>query len=107
MDPRITIALHVLDSSYNCQLKVTEVSKDLRLSRSHFERLFRRDTGRTFKAALQELRLCKALEFLKDPTMQVKEAAFLCGYKSAPTFTRNFKRRFGTAPSELRRSTSR
>lgn len=103
VDPRIRIALQLVDASYCRQTRASDVSTKLRLSRSYFERLFRRETGRTFRAYLREVRLRKAITLLSDPTVQVKEIAYLCGYQSAPSFTREFKREFGLSPTDCRR----
>lgn len=105
MDARIKIALQFVDDTCCHQVRVSDVACKLRLSRSYFERLFRRETGETFGAWLREVRLRRATALLSDHIVQIKEVAYLCGYQSAPSFTREFKRRFGISPSEFRRAT--
>jgi transcriptional regulator GlxA family with amidase domain len=76
------------------------------LSRSRFARLFRQETGKTFRAALGEFRLARAAFLLTDCTLSVKEIAAMCGYANSHSFDPAFRNRFGLTPSAYRRSTS-
>jgi AraC-like DNA-binding protein len=81
---------------------VRDVAARLGLSRSRFEHLFRDETGRAFRTALREVRLLLARNLLRDPSLRIKEVACTCGYRSVPSFSREFKRRFGRSPSRWR-----
>ena len=75
----------------------------LHLSPSHFQHLFKKDTGEGFKTFVRALRMTKARKMLADRTLQVKEVAAAVGYNSASDFTRDFKKCFGSPPSRSRR----
>lgn len=58
--------------------------------------------GRTFASYLEELRMARAAEILSGTDASVDETARLCGYSSAHSFRRAFKRRHGVAPADYR-----
>ena len=105
MDERIRLALHLMERQIAAQLRVSDAAAMLGLSCSRFEHLFKQQTGQTFKARLQEIRLNKAKTLLADPTLRIKEVACTCGYSMTSNFIKCFKKRFRLTPSEYRRST--
>jgi AraC-like DNA-binding protein len=58
--------------------------------------------GTSFRALLEEVRLCQALALIQTTTQPLKRIAEDCGYLSASRFATRFRMRFGTLPSELR-----
>lgn len=68
------------------------------LSRRHFSKLFRAQTGRTFLAHLTELRLTHAAKLLAENRHSVIGAAFSSGYSDLSHFYRLFRARFGHPP---------
>lgn len=77
------------------------------LSRFHFLRQFRALTGETPKQYVLRLRLERAALRLLLLRSSVLEIALDVGFRNHETFTRAFRRRFGTSPSEYRASFSR
>ena len=61
-------------------------------------RLFRSETGMTFAAWRQQLRLIRALELLAEGTA-VTEVALAVGFDSPSSFIAMFRRSLGTTPS--------
>jgi len=102
MDPRIKLAVEIMESELDQPLLVSKVSVRLGLSASRFEHLFKRETGKAFKTRLRESRLEKARDLLIDHTLSIKEVAFAVGYSFTPNFTRDFRKRFGKPPSQTR-----
>jgi AraC-like DNA-binding protein len=52
---------------------------------------------------LQNERLCKAHEMLKENSMSIQEAAWGVGYESLSSFSNAFTKKFGYRPSEISR----
>lgn len=52
----------------------------------------------SLRESLRDARLHHALTLLQTTRKPVKSVALACGYRSAPSFTRNFTARFGTSP---------
>lgn len=70
-----------------------------RMGRRTFTRLFRRETGMTFAAWRQHVRLMEALSRLAVG-QRVTQVAFDVGYSSSSAFTAMFHRTFGMAPAQ-------
>ncbi|MEL7533923.1 MAG: helix-turn-helix transcriptional regulator [Bacteroidota bacterium] len=82
-------------------LTLQDVADELCISLPHLHRKVKDITAKTPMALIKERRLQKALEALKaNPRTTVKYVAYSVGYKSAKNFSKNFKSRFGTKPSD-------
>lgn len=73
------------------------------MSSATFTRAFRRSTGRTLVAYLNELRLRKACRLLLETERTVAEVAAAAGFDNLAYFNRRFLGQFGLRPSEYRR----
>lgn len=73
------------------------------MGRRTFTRLFRRETGMSFAAWRQQVRLMEALSRLARGE-SVTEVAVRVGYTSPSAFTAVFRRTFGAAPTSYLRS---
>jgi AraC-like DNA-binding protein len=60
--------------------------------------------GTTFGALFDETRRAAALEYLRNPQMAIKEAAYRVGFSEPSTFYRAFRRWTGATPADYRRS---
>lgn len=60
------------------------------------------DECTTFKKLLTQARHEKAREYLADPTLDIKEVAFLLGYEDQNSFYRAFRMWEGDTPSNWR-----
>ena len=68
----------------------------------YFCRLFKNCFDKTFIMYLNDLRMAKAVELLKDISINIKEISGRVGYRDANYFTRIFKKKMGMTPSEFR-----
>ncbi len=68
------------------------------MSRRHFSKLFRAQTGRTFLDHLTALRLDHAAALLRENRHSIVGAASSCGYGDLSHFYRLFKAHFGEPP---------
>lgn len=84
-------------------LRVCEVAREVHMSPSHLQHLFKRETGVGLGHLLTEQRLQRALDLLMHSDMRIKEIASSVGYVHSPSFIRAFERRFGEPPDLYRR----
>ncbi|MCS7314530.1 MAG: helix-turn-helix domain-containing protein [Bryobacterales bacterium] len=77
------------------------VAAELGLSRSHFSRLFKQETGQTFAAYLTARRLELAQKLLLDPTYNVSQVSERCGYKDVSYLAKLFRRFLGCSPLQF------
>ena len=73
-------------------------------SPSHFMRVFRQVTGRTFVDYLTDYRLSAAVYYLKETSDDIGTVAANCGFENISYFIRRFRRRYGTSPGRYRRN---
>ena len=85
---------------------VRELARELRLSPTHLQRLFKQETGVQIGRLLAEHRLNKATELLTGTEMEIKEIAYKVGYGHHSSFVRAFQRRFGQSPKRYRQQKS-
>lgn len=83
--------------------EMEQVCARLATSESTLRRNLARE-GTSFREVVAELRLGSALMQLLQTDYPVYRVAYDCGYQSVSRFTRNFHRRFGLTPTEIRRS---
>jgi AraC family transcriptional regulator len=73
-------------------------------SRVHFARMFRAATGQTPHRYLLHLRVERAQELMRNPSLSLTDIALDCGFSSHSHLTRPFHELLGVTPSEYRRS---
>jgi transcriptional regulator GlxA family with amidase domain len=100
---RAAVLRHVQDHLTDSSLSVTGVCRRFAISPRTLHNLFA-DVDETFAATVRGLRLDRCAKALADPTTTgtIAEIAAAHGFDDATTFTRAFRRRFGSRPSDLR-----
>ena len=87
-----------------CQpTRLDTIAAESGLSRPHFYRLFRQETGITPNLFLNTLKIEHALDELSQPEPLVTDIAQDLGFSSQASFTRFFASNVGLAPSVYRR----
>ncbi|BHH85222.1 AraC family transcriptional regulator [Desulforhopalus sp. 52FAK] len=97
---RIDKALKRIHSGYKETLPVESLASLVNMSPSAFHRSFQDVTSSSPVQYIKKIRLNKARELLLERSVRVGEAANVVGYESAAQFSREFKRYFGSSPSE-------
>lgn len=69
----------------------------------YINRLFKKATGKTILAYLNELRISKARQLLSDGTSRISDVAEKCGFRDIYYFSRVFKKYTGTTPGAYSR----
>lgn len=95
-----TAAKDYIDSHYNEELSLEDVSREVNLSPQYFSRFFKNETGCNFIEYLTQVRISKAIELLKDNDLSVKEICYTIGYNDPNYFSRIFKKITGYSPSD-------
>ncbi len=103
-DTRLARAVALMRRQTEPPLPLAVLAARLGLSARSLERLFRRHLDTTPRDYYRELRLAQARGLLMESALPVAEIALRTGFESAAAFSRSFRRRYGLAPRELRRS---
>ncbi len=90
-------AILILQTRWQEDLSLPMVAKELFLAPSYLSRIFKQETGKTFKEYLTEIRMKEAHQLLQED-ITVNEVAHRVGYHDASYFTRVYKKHFGYTP---------
>lgn len=104
-DSRIEKGRRYIEENLEKPLTLGEVSRKAGMSRFHFSRAFKAETGISFKEHLNRKRIEAAKNLMKDEDMNVTEACYSVGFNNHSYFCRVFKKLEGVAPSSYRRGT--
>lgn len=96
-----TAASYILEN-YSYPITIEQVAAYVGVHRSQLFREFREWSGMAPQQYLMEVRLLKAQELLKCG-LSVTETAYSVGFNDATNFSRQFRQRFGIAPSFWKR----
>jgi len=102
--PNLGRALTFIKEHFSEEISLEDVAREAGLSRYHFCRLFRHETGLTFLEYLQDLRVRRAQALLADRYLRITEVAYTVGFGDLSHFDRTFRRMVGRSPSEYRAS---
>jgi NAD(P)H-dependent FMN reductase/AraC-like DNA-binding protein len=83
-------------------LPLNDVASEACMSRYHFSRTFKRETGTRFIDFLTTVRLAEACSLLARTNQSITTISFAVGYRDLSHFERTFKKEFGHPPSEYR-----
>lgn len=83
------------------------LAQQFHFSEAHLSRRFKQNIGKGFSALIQEFKLNRAAESLRNTTMKVSEISEMVGYDSVDHFSRSFKKYFGASPLAYRKSRQR
>jgi YesN/AraC family two-component response regulator len=88
--------------NFNQDLKLSAVAKGSGFSVPVFCKVFKKTTGMTFVAYLNQFRVEKAKLLLKTSDQSILGVGQSCGFPTAHRFIRNFKALTGVTPSDYR-----
>lgn len=94
--------LKYVEENYSKEITLKEIASELFYSPNHLGCIFKEETGQTFSEYLNEHRMKRAGQLLKDPTVKTYEVAHLVGYNNANPFIKQFKQYYGLTPREFR-----
>lgn len=95
--------LEKLKSGYSEEVSLEEVAQALSVTPQYLSKLFRQETGRTFKEHLIDLRISEARRLLRETNLSAREISYSVGYNDPNYFVRLFKKVTGLTPKEYQR----
>ena len=102
IDPKIRETLAFISENLAGDLSVETLAARVFLSRYHFMRLFKDQTGETVHAYIRQKRLLYAARLIREG-MPAGQAASACGFNDYSVFNRAFRSSFGIRPADLRK----
>jgi AraC-like DNA-binding protein len=103
-DFRVRKCIRLMSESPGAEIELDSIARESGLSRPHFYRLFRTQTGVTPHLYLNTLLMEHALDALVSSDAPIADITFDLGFSSQSAFTRFFAANVGLAPTEYRRA---
>ena len=97
----ISKSIEFFHEHINSEFSLEEVAGFADMSKYHFARVFKQETGKTPYQFFIDLKIQKAADMLKTGKFNVTDVCFMLGFKSHSHFTRVFSRKVGMAPSDF------
>ena len=101
-DPKIRRALSYINENLGGELSVEQLAEQVYLSKYHFMRQFKAQTGSSVHAYVRQKRLLHAARLIREG-MPVSKAAAESGFGDYSAFHRAFRESFGISPGSLKK----
>ncbi len=92
MDPRVKEAIELVESNSKAKLRADHVARELGLSVSRLQHLFKHETGTTLVSYLQSVRMERASKLLEETHLSVKQIASEVGASDTSHFVETLRR---------------
>lgn len=103
-DPKVAKAMQLIHKDPGRDWNVTDLAREVGMSRSNFASRFADVTGVTPVRYITRWRMIVAANKLEtEPTHPISAVALSVGYDSEPSFSTAFKREFGSPPGSWRK----
>ncbi|WP_026701864.1 response regulator transcription factor [Salibacterium aidingense] len=90
-----------IDQYYDQELTLSDIAGSLYVNRNYLSQLFNKGTGKTFGTYLNEHRIEKAKDILKENQYMIYEVSEMVGYQNPTYFSQVFKSITGVSPSSF------
>ncbi len=101
-DERIRNAMIYINRNFDSHLYINSIADKVYMSRSHFCRLFKEETGESPSEYINYVRIQCAAKLLKESDSSIEEIALACGFNSHSYFSAKFKKQLMMSPREYR-----
>ena len=104
--PKLSEALQLMEANIEEPIELKEIADLVRISRRHLERLFLAYLDCSPSRFYLKLRLERARQLLTQTPLSIVEISAVCGFISAPHFSRSYRKHMGRslkAERDLRR----
>lgn len=95
--------LSFFQGNYDTEITGQRIEEAFHCNYDYLNRMFKKATGTTILAYLNELRIFKARQLLGDGTSRICEVAERCGFRDIYYFTKVFKKYTGSTPGAYSR----
>ena len=92
------------DNRYSGGLSIDDIAEKSNISEVYFRRLFKEKYGISPVQYINNRRIKLAKDLLVKDEMTINEISQVCGFSDLYSFSRAFKKKVGTAPSQYKKS---
>ena len=102
LQPSVMKVVCHIESNYQTAISLDQMASMANMSKYHFVRIFKRETGMSPVHYLKFVRIQRAKELLKRADLSVHSTALRVGFQDASNFNKNFKNIEGCTPKQFR-----
>ena len=95
-------AVKYIEENYMEKLKLSDVADQVYVSQWHLSKILNRHVEKSFSDILNHVRIEKAKELLKEPSLRIGDIAEKVGFLDMAHFSRVFKKQTGFSANEYR-----
>lgn len=95
-------AVQYMKEHYNEKITLADLAEKIYVSQWHLSKLLNRQLGKNFSEILNSIRVEKAKELMKDPSLRIGDIAEQVGFLDMAHFSRVFKKLTGISANEYR-----
>ena len=99
-----SLALAYLQEHFDQELSLSDLARVVLVSPEHLSRLFKRETGLSFREYRNLIRLQKSEQLLSSTDLSVAQVALRCGFSDSNYFSVKFKEIYGQSPKAFQKS---
>ncbi len=96
-------AIGYIRGHYMLEITIRELAEQVGVSERYLRKLYVRYLNLSPLDYLNQIRIDKSIELLRNTTLSVKEISYQCGFRSPQYFSRIFKQQTGMSPRDLSR----
>lgn len=100
---RLKTAMQYIQSNYEKQIRISDLSQIVNMSEGHFCRYFKKIVTKTPIEYLNYVRIIKACELLKNTERKILDIAMEVGFNNFSYFINRFKKYMKVTPAEYRK----
>lgn len=89
--------------NFSNSIKISDISAQLNINRSHLYRIFKQDTGKSIEEYLVSIRMNEARRLLQETDLSAKRISEIVGYLHYSSFFNAFEHYCGTTPQQYRK----
>lgn len=94
-------AISYIRHQYKSEITITDVAEQAGIGERYLRKLFAQHLNLSPLDYLNQIRVNKSIELLRNTEMSIKEICFACGFNSPQYFSRVFKQQMGVTPREV------
>jgi AraC-like DNA-binding protein len=96
------ITAYINENYHDQNLCLYNVASKFNFTEEYLSNFFKNQTGQSFSSYVENNRLAKACELLKEGNINIEEISEEVGYNSSRVFRRAFKRCYGVSPTSYK-----
>lgn len=99
-------ALIYIYENYSSKISCADVARAVGYSEPHLRHIFRTEGEYSVMEYINNIRMSRAADMLKNTDCRITDAAFACGFEDSNYFSTAFKKKYGVPPKIFRRRKS-